>query len=478
MTDVECTSIVAGKQIASGEPIAVWNPATEERIATVRAGDPALVGAAVAAAADAFAEWSRSTRAERATVLRALSGLLAEREEELARTITADVGTPITHSRRIQAALPRADVEACLAVLDRPDPEEWIGNSRIVHEPAGVVAAITPWNFPLRQAVMKIAPALAAGCTVVLKPSEVAPLATQVLLELLDAAGVPDGVVNLVHGVGSTVGEALVGHPGVDVVSFTGSTAAGRRVAALAAGGPKQVVLELGGKSASVVLDDADLEVAVKVSVANCYLNGGQTCNAWTRLVVPRHRHDEALEIAVAQAGRYVPGDPTEPTTRLGPLVSATQRDRVLELIRAGVAEGGRLATGDPDSGSRPAVGHYVDPVVFADVDPDSRIASEEIFGPVLAIIPVGDEEAAVSAANRTPYGLHGAVWSADEQRAAAIAGRLRTGQVDINGAPHNPAAPFGGRGASGLGRESGAYGIAELTATKAIQFPVGGARR
>ncbi|GAA4711289.1 aldehyde dehydrogenase family protein [Pseudonocardia yuanmonensis] len=470
MTD--CLTLVGGRRHRTSEPpIAVENPATRATIATVHPSTPELVEAAVAAARSAFAEWSRSSPADRAKVLATLSGLLADREDDLARAITADVGTPITLARRVQAALPRADVDACVAVLERDLEPEWIGHSRIAHEPAGVVAAVTPWNYPLHQAVLKIAPALAAGCTVVLKPSEVAPLATEILMDLLPEAGVPDGVMNLVHGTGPSVGEALVGHPDVDVVSFTGSTAAGRRVAALAAANLARPVLELGGKSASVVLDDADLTAAVTVSVANCYLNGGQTCSAWTRLIVPRARHDEAVEIAVAQAARFVPGDPTDPATRLGPLVSAAQRDRVLGLVRAAVADGTRLVFGGVDH-PVPDKGHYVGPTVFADVSPTAPIATEEVFGPVLTVIPVDDEDAAVAAANATPYGLHGAVWSADEDRAAAVAARLRTGQVDVNGAAHNPAAPFGGVGASGLGRESGAYGIAEYTATKAIQFP------
>ncbi|PXY19658.1 aldehyde dehydrogenase [Prauserella muralis] len=460
--------------MAGNEPIEVENPATEERIGTVHCADPALVDAAVTAAREAFAEWSQTPRADRAKVLGALSSLIGDREEELAQTITRDVGSPITLARRIQAALPKADVDACRAVLDEPEAQEWIGHSQVVREPAGVVAAVTPWNYPLHQAVLKIAPAIAAGCTVVLKPSEVAPLATEALMDLLVAAGVPHGVVNLVHGTGSSVGEALVGHPGIDVVSFTGSTGAGRRVAALAAATPAKVVLELGGKSASVVLDDADLTAAVKVTVANCYLNGGQTCSAWTRLIVPRHRHDEAVDIAAAQAARFAPGDPTDPAARLGPLVSSAQRERVLGMVRAAVADGTRLAFGRTDGGSLPDRGHFVTPVVFSGVDPTARIAQEEVFGPVLVIIPVDGEEEAVAAANAVPYGLHGAVWSADEGRAVAVAARMRTGQVDLNGAAHNPAAPFGGVGASGLGRESGAYGIAEYTTTKAIQFPAG----
>jgi aldehyde dehydrogenase (NAD+) len=356
-------------------------------------------------------------------------------------------------------------------LLRRGEPEERIANSLVVREPVGVVAAITPWNYPLHQVVAKVAAALAAGCTVVLKPSEVAPLSAYLLMEIAHDAGLPPGVLNLVPGTGPVVGEALAAHADVDMVSFTGSTAAGRRVAAVAAGTVKRVALELGGKSANLVLPDADLTAAVKVGVANCMLNAGQTCTAWTRMIVPEARYGEAVELAAAAAARYAPGDPTDPATRLGPLVSAAQRERVLGHLRTGVAEGARVVAGGPDA-DVPNPGHYVAATVLADVAPDATAAQEEIFGPVLSVLRYGDEDEAVAIANNSRYGLAGAVWSADPERAVAVARRLRTGQVDVNGGPFNPLAPFGGFKQSGVGRELGPYGLDEFREIKSVQLP------
>jgi aldehyde dehydrogenase (NAD+) len=356
-------------------------------------------------------------------------------------------------------------------LLQEDEPEERIGNSLVLREPAGVVAAITSWNYPLHQVTCKIAPALAAGCTVVVKPSEVAPLAVYQLFDAIHEAGFPRGVVNLISGYGPGVGEALVTHAEVDVVSFTGSGRGGAFVAELAARSVKRVTLELGGKSANVILDDADLGTAVKVGVANAFLNGGQTCTAWTRMLVPVQRHDEALELAKTVAEGFVPGDPLDPATKLGPLVSAAQRDRVHGFIRQGIDGGARLVTGGntaPDGFER---GYFVRPTVFGGVDPHSVIAQEEIFGPVLSVIPFDGDDEALTIANNSAFGLHGAVWSADQDRALAFARQVRTGQIDVNGGAFNPLAPFGGYKRSGIGREMGRHGLAEFVETKSIQL-------
>jgi acyl-CoA reductase-like NAD-dependent aldehyde dehydrogenase len=347
-----------------------------------------------------------------------------------------------------------------------------VAHSKVLREPIGVVAAITPWNYPLHQIAAKVAAALAAGCTVVLKPSEVAPLNAFHLAEIVDAAGLPPGVFNLVTGYGPEVGEALVTDAEVDMVSFTGSTAAGRRISMLAAATVKRVALELGGKSAAIVLDDADFNVAAKAVVGNCFLNSGQTCTAQTRMLVPKARQDEAAQLAVAAAQAYRVGDPLAPETTLGPLASKAQLERVRGFIGAGVAEGAHLLTGGAElPGAVPADGYYVAPTVFGKVRPQMTIAREEIFGPVLSIIGYDDEADAVRIANDTVYGLAGAVWSADPAHAEAVARLIRAGQVDINGAPFNLEAPFGGYRQSGNGRELGRYGLEEFLEYKSIQF-------
>ena len=453
------------------DTIPVVNPATEEVIGAVPAGTVADVERAVRAARAAFPAWAATSRAERAGLLEALREGLAKRAEEIAATITADVGTPARIARRIQAALPETDVATYVDLLAGDDQEQRIGNSLVVREPVGVVAAITPWNYPLHQITAKLAPALAAGCTVVLKPSEVAPLVVRLLFEAIDEAGFPPGVVGLVHGDGPIVGEALVGHRDVDMVSFTGSVRAGARVAELAARTVKKVTLELGGKSANVLLEDADLGAAVKVGVANAFLNGGQTCTAWTRMVVPAARQEEVLELARAAAEGFAPGDPADPATKLGPLVSAAQRERVRGYIATGLAEGARLVTGGAAAPAGRERGFFVAPTVFGGVAPDSRIAQEEIFGPVLSVLPYRDEDEALAIANDSDYGLHGAVWSADQGRAVAFARRVRTGQIDVNGAAYNPLAPFGGYKRSGVGREMGLPGLEEYQEIKSIQL-------
>lgn len=451
--------------------IAVYNPSTEEVIGHVPANTADDADRAVRAARSAFDEWSSTSRAERASYLRALKAGLERRRDDIAATITADVGTPMRIASRIQAALPITDVETYIDILDEPEAEERIGNSLIVKEPVGVVAAITPWNYPLHQITAKLAPALAAGCTVVIKPSEVAPLSVTALFEAIDEADFPPGVVNLVHGYGAEIGEALVTHPEVDLVSFTGSVPTGARIAALAASSIKRVTLELGGKSANVVLDDADLSAAVKVGVANAFLNGGQTCTAWTRMLVPADRRDEAVAGAKSAAEKLSVGDPMDPSTKIGPVVSSDQRERVRRYIAAGLREGATLVTGGPDTPGGLDRGYFVAPTVFADVDPHSTIAQEEIFGPVLSIITYRDEAEALEIANNTRYGLHGCVWSADPDRARAFALKMRTGQVDINGAAYNPKAPFGGYKQSGIGREMGREGLAEFQEIKSIQL-------
>ncbi|HYS38635.1 MAG TPA: aldehyde dehydrogenase family protein [Pseudonocardiaceae bacterium] len=462
--------VIAGALVdTASDRIEVINPATEQVIASVPAGTAADVDAAVSAATAAFPAWSATPVAERAAIVRRISEGLAARGAEIAATITAEMGSPITFARRVQAGVPVYTSAGIADLLEGGYPfGEQIGNSLVVREPVGVVGCITPWNYPLHQIVAKVVPALAAGCTVVLKPSEIAPLVAGIFLDVLASAGVPAGVVNLVHGVGPVVGEAIAGHPGVDMVSFTGSTRAGRRVSVVAAETVKRVALELGGKSANVILDDADLDKAVKLGVANTYINGGQTCTAWTRMLVPVARQDEIVDLVLAATAKYGVGDPTDEATRIGPMASSAQRSRVLGYIEKGVADGATMVTGGPDPVE--GLGYYVRPTVFANVRQDMTIAQEEIFGPVLSILPYTDEDEAVAIANSTIYGLAGAVFSADTDHAIAVARRLRTGQVDINGGQFNPVAPFGGYRQSGNGRELGRHGLEEFLETKSIQ--------
>ncbi|MCA2218687.1 aldehyde dehydrogenase family protein [Jidongwangia harbinensis] len=450
---------------SSADTIAVENPATEEVLGTVPAGTAADVDAAVAAARAAFDGWAGTPMTGRAAVLDRLHATLAGRAGDIARTVGLELGAPLKIAQRVQAGLPLTVLRGYADAAARPAPTETIGNSLIEHEPVGVVGAITPWNYPLHQIVAKVAAALAAGCPVVLKPSELTPLVAYLLVDAAEEAGVPPGVLNLVTGTGPVVGAALAGHPDVDMVSFTGSTATGRAVAHAAADRIARVALELGGKSANVILDDADLAKAVKVGVGNAFLNSGQTCTAWSRMLVHRSRYDEAVELAAAAARGYRTGDPFDSSTRLGPLVSAAQRDRVRGFLARTDA---RIVTGGLDA-EVPDRGWFVAPTVAADVDPDSELAQEEIFGPVLSIIGFDDDEEAVAIANHTRYGLAGAVWGSDD-RALAVARRMRTGAVDVNGGAFNPLAPFGGYRQSGVGRELGAYGLAEFQQVKAIQ--------
>jgi len=457
---------------AGNGSIEVFSPTDGALLATVPQGNATDADKAVMAARRAFAGWSATPPAERAAYLKKIQEGLKARTDEIAKTITLEMGMPYKFSQRIQVGSPTASFGMYSKMLADFPFEEQVGNSKVVREAVGVVVAITPWNYPLHQIAAKVAAALAAGCTVVLKPSEVAPLNAFLLAEIIHAAGVPAGVFNLVTGYGPVVGEAMVKHAEVDMVSFTGSTRAGTRVSELASATVKRVALELGGKSAAIILDDADFKLAVKGVVGNCYLNSGQTCTAHTRMLVPASRYAEAAQIAVEVAQAYRPGDPMAEGTTLGPLASKMQQDRVRDYIRKGVAEGAELLTGGADlpAGVNPA-GYYVAPTIFGKVKADSTIAQEEIFGPVLSIITYTDEDDAVRIANGTVYGLAGGVWSGSDEHAEQIARRLRTGQVEINGGTFNIYAPFGGYKQSGNGRELGKYGLEEFLEYKAIQF-------
>jgi acyl-CoA reductase-like NAD-dependent aldehyde dehydrogenase len=464
---------IGGKWVepSGADPIEVVNPTTEEVLGTTPGCSPEDADRAVAAARTAFDGWSHTPREERGRYIAAIAEGLNERGDEIAATITQELGMPLKLSRIIQVGLPTSQFASMPKLMEEVAWEEEIGNSRVLREPIGVLGAITPWNYPLNQIAAKVAPALAAGCTVVLKPSEVTPLNAFLLAEVVEAAGLPAGVFNLVTGTGPTVGEAIAGHPGVDMVSFTGSTRAGRRVSELASATVKPVAMELGGKSPNVILDDADLEKAVPDGVAKCFLNSGQTCSALTRMLVPRQRLAEAEELARAAAETFTPGDPFESSTRLGPLVSEVQRERVCGYIEKGVAEGARLITGGTEPPEGLERGFFVRPTVFSEVEAEMTIGQEEIFGPVLAIQPYEGEDDAVRIANSTEYGLAGGVWSAESERAIAVARRIRTGQIEINGGAFNPLAPFGGYGQSGHGRENGRYGIEELLQVKSLQL-------
>ncbi|MGC5564277.1 aldehyde dehydrogenase family protein [Streptomyces sp. FR-108] len=446
---------------AGTDTIAVVNPADEQLIAHVPAGTIEDVDAAVRAARAAFPAWAATPPATRAERIRALRDVLVARKDEIAETVTAELGSPLKFSQAVHVGAPIA-VAGSYADLAASYPfEEKVGNSTVYLEPVGVVGAITPWNYPLHQIVAKVAPALAAGCAVVLKPAEDTPLTAQLFAEAVHEAGVPAGVFNLVTGLGPVAGQALAEHEGVDLVSFTGSTAVGRQIGATAGAAVKRVALELGGKSANVILPSADLAKAVNVGVANVMSNSGQTCSAWTRMLVHDSQYDEAVALAADAAAKY--GD------RIGPVVNAKQRDRVVGYIEKGVGDGARLVAGGPESPREQ--GYFVSPTVFADVTPEMAIAQEEIFGPVLSIIRYEDEADALRIANGTVYGLAGAVWAGEESEAVAFARRLDTGQVDINGGRFNPLAPFGGYKQSGVGRELGSHGLSEYLQTKSLQF-------
>jgi acyl-CoA reductase-like NAD-dependent aldehyde dehydrogenase len=447
--------------------IDVVDPATEAVIGHVPGGDEADVDAAVAAARRAFDP--AITVQERQQRLRRVIDAMEKRLPDIANLITAEMGAPVRIAQTVQTQVPLAVANGFADVLDTFEFEERVGNSLVLREPYGVVGAITPWNYPLYQVVAKVLPAIAAGCTVVLKPSNEAPLSVFAFIEACEEAGLPPGVINLVSGPGRVIGERLASHPDVDFVSFTGSTGVGSRVGELAGQSVKKVALELGGKSANVILDGADLASAVKVGVGNAFLNGGQTCMAWTRMLVPQKRYGEALELIESAVSRYTVGDPWDPGTRIGPSASQSQFDTVRGFIDRAQRDGARLLTGGSERVRD--VGFFLAPTVFADVDPESELGQEEVFGPVLAVIPYTDTDDALRIANGTLYGLSGAVWAADDDTAIAFARQIQTGQVDINGGSYNPSAPFGGYKKSGIGRELGRFGFEEYLQTKSLQL-------
>ena len=454
----------------SSDTFDVTSSGTGELYATVPAGTDDEANLAVDAAAAAFTSWSNTSAKDRSDYLVRISEKLAERSDEIALVIANEVGMPLMLAKGIQVGLPTV---AFADQAQRAVEFEWereVGNSTIVREPVGVVAAITPWNYPLHQIANKVSAALAAGCTVVLKPSEVAPVNAFILSDIIDEVGLPSGVFNMVCGAGPVVGEAIVAHPKTDMVSFTGSTRAGKRVMQIASEMVKRVSLELGGKSANIILDDADVEKAVRDGVFKAFLNSGQTCSALTRMLVPRAQLAQIEDLAVAAAATLEPGDPITGSSLLGPLVSATQLQRVRDYITTGIDEGARLLCGGVSAPDGLEQGYYVRPTIFSDVRNDMTIAREEIFGPVLSIIPYDTEHEAIDIANDSPYGLAGGVWAATDERAFEVARRIRTGQVEINGGSWNVVAPFGGYKQSGIGRELGAFGFEEFLEVKSIQ--------
>lgn len=466
------TLFVDGKWVPAGsdEVLPVYDCATEERLGSVRSASATDVAAGVTAAARAMPSWRRESVGARAEHLRRLQAALADRAPELASVIAAEVGTAARMSLAIQVNSAISLVGMYAEQLLAEPFEEWVANSLVVSEPVGVVAAITPWNYPLFQTMGKVAAALAAGCTVVHKPSELAPVSAFILAEAVERAGLPPGVYNLIPGLGPTVGEQLASSPAVQMVSFTGSTPAGRRVYELGAPSLKRVALELGGKSASVLLDDADLERAVKSTVNRAFINSGQTCDAWTRLLVPRSLVSDVLDVAAAQAERLTLGDPFEEGTKLGPLISAKQLARVRGYVTGALEQGAKAAHGGPEPVTDRTRGHYFRPTILNKVTPDMQIAREEVFGPVLVVLTFDTDAEATEIANATDYGLGAAVWSADQDRALSFARGLESGQVVVNGGAFNPLAPFGGVKQSGIGRELGVYGIREFLETKALQ--------
>jgi aldehyde dehydrogenase (NAD+) len=444
-------------------------PATEEVIGRISLGSAADVDRAVAAARRAFETFSRTTREERVALLERILGVYQTKLGEIAATISLEMGAPTWLANAAQAPSGLAHLMQAIEVLKHYSFVENKGTTRILREPVGVCGFITPWNWPVNQIMCKVAPALAAGCTMVLKPSEVAPLNAILVAEVLHEAGVPAGVFNLVNGDGPTVGVALASHPGIDMVSFTGSTRAGIAVAKNAADTVKRVAQELGGKSANIILDDADLERSVKGGVRSCFMNSGQSCNAPTRMLVPRAKHADAVKFAKAAAEATTVGDPNAEGIQIGPVVSKVQFDKIQGLIKKGIEEGAELVAGGPGLPEGITKGYFVRPTVFANVKNEMTIAREEVFGPVLSILPYDTEEDAIRIANDTVYGLSGYVASGDPEHALRVASRLRTGNVHLNGAGADFAAPFGGYKQSGNGREWGEYGFEEFLEVKAV---------
>ena len=466
---------IDGNWIASSgkESIDVVNPSTEEIIGSTPAGTKEDVDLAVKAAKKAFQGWSEMALEERLSYIEELAAKLGERSAEIGELISQEVGMPGKMSMMIQAGLPAATTASVSGTAREFPFEETIGRSLVTREPVGVVGCITPWNYPLHQIMAKVAPAMAMGCTVVLKPSEVAPLNAFLLAEIIDELNFPNGVFNLVSGVGPVVGEAIAAHPDVDMVSFTGSTRAGTRVAEIAAANVTRVHQELGGKSANIILDDADFSVAIPSAVGACFLNSGQTCSALTRLLVPFSKMEEAAELAAQAADGFTVGPANEETSKLGPLVSKAQWDRVQNYIQTGIDEGATLVAGGLGKPDGLDSGYFVQPTVFANVENSMTIAQEEIFGPVLSIIGYEDDDDAIQIANDSDYGLSGGVWSSDNERALTVAKKLRTGEVDLNGSFLNTDAPFGGYKKSGNGRELGRFGMYEFVEAKQINLPL-----
>ncbi len=454
---------------AAPSSLGVVNPATEEIFAQISLGSKADVDRAVMAARRAFATYSEAGVEERLAWLQKIIAGFKARLPELARTMTLEMGAPITFATERQATVALFHFEEAVRVLAQYRFEERVGNGVVRREPFGVCGLITPWNWPLNQVASKVAPALATGCTVVLKPSEIAPLSAMLFAEIVDAAGVPPGVFNLVNGDGPTVGEAIAAHPGIDMVSFTGSTSAGVRVAKLAADSVKRVAQELGGKSANIILADADLKRAVIEGVHACYTNAGQNCQSPTRMLIPRAQLGTAFAAAQEAVGGIRLGDPLDPASTMGPLVSQAQFDKVQDFIQSGIDEGATLVAGGPGRPADLNRGYYVRPTVFGHVTPQMKIAREEIFGPVLSIIGYDTEDDAVEIANDTPFGLAGFVQSRDAVRARKVANRIRAGRVYLNGAPFDRSLPFGGYKQSGNGREFGVFGFEEYLEVKAI---------
>ncbi|PZU84681.1 MAG: aldehyde dehydrogenase family protein [Shinella sp.] len=447
----------------------VIDPSTEEAYTQISVGSKADVDKAVAAAKRAFSTFSLWPVAERLALLKKVLEVYNERFEDIAQAVSQEMGAPLSFAREAQAWAGRAHMESTIAALETYEFSEKRGSTTVVKEPIGVCALITPWNWPLNQIVCKVAPAIAAGCTVVLKPSEIAPISGVVFSEVMEAAGVPKGVYNMVQGNGPDVGQVMAGHPDVDMVSFTGSTRAGIIVAKTAADTVKRVAQELGGKSANIILPDADLETAVRKGVQGCFGNSGQSCDAPTRMLVPADRHDEALGYAKSEAETFVVGDPRSEETVLGPVVSQLQFDKIQRLIEAGIKEGATLVTGGPGRPENLNRGYYIRPTIFGNVTNDMTIAREEIFGPVLSILPYKDEEEAVTIANDTVYGLAAYVQSKDIAHARKVAARMRAGSVYLNYPEWDTFAPFGGYKQSGNGREYADWGIHDFLEIKGI---------
>ena len=452
-----------------GQMLDVIDPSTEEAYTSIAVGSVADVDRAVAAAREAFPAFTRTSREERLALLRRILEIYDERYEDIAQAVSQEMGAPIGFAREAQAFAGQIHMKSAIEALESFEFERQRGTTRIVREGIGVAGLITPWNWPLNQIVCKVAPAIAAGCTMVLKPSEIAPISGIVFAEIMHAAGVPAGVFNMVNGTGQEVGAAISSHPGIDMVSFTGSTRAGILVAKAAADTVKRVSQELGGKSANIILPDADLETAVRLGVAGCFGNSGQSCDAPTRMLVPAGRHDDALAIARKAAEEHVVGDPRSADTMLGPVVSQLQFDKIQKLIETGMKEGATLVTGGPGRPEHLNRGYYVRPTVFGHVTPDMTIAREEIFGPVLSVLSYQDEAEAIRVANDTPYGLAAYVQSGNIDRARAVARELRAGMVHINYPDWDTHAPFGGYKQSGNGREYGEFGIHEFLEVKGI---------